>query len=80
MGKGSSGEYDGNINGKKITQIELIFKNKGDVIVQSNLSWLGLSKRYPRYENRKFKLMENSPAFKIGFKPIDMSDIGVLNL
>lgn len=29
-------------------------------------------------ENREFTLLENCPAFKIGFKAIDMSNIGVI--
>ena len=29
------------------------------------------------FENYNFKLKENSPAFKLGFKPIDVTDVGV---
>lgn len=30
------------------------------------------------FENNDFTLSENSPAFKIGFKPIDIKNIGVI--
>jgi hypothetical protein len=33
---------------------------------------------FQNLENRNFTLQENSPAYKIGFKPIDMSDVGVI--
>lgn len=32
--------------------------------------------RFRDLENRDFTLMEDSPAFALGFKPIDMSDVG----
>lgn len=42
-GKGSAGEYDGEINGNLISEIELTFINESEATVQGNLSWLGLS-------------------------------------
>lgn len=41
----------------------------------------GASVENPLFENieqRDFTLSENSPAYKIGFRPIDISDVGVL--
>lgn len=43
QGKGSAGEYDGAINGKRIKEIELTFINNTQTTAQGNLSWLGLS-------------------------------------
>ena len=43
MGKNISGEYDGKISGREISEILMKFTNMSDQPVQGNLSWLGLS-------------------------------------
>ena len=43
QGRGSAGEYEGTVNGKLITGIEISFTNETENSSQATLSWLGLS-------------------------------------
>ena len=52
------------------SECEKIFGLKLGVTVENPL--------FENLENRDFTLKENSPAFKIGFKEIDTSDIGIM--
>lgn len=60
------------VGGKEYSfdECEKIFGLKFEAIVENPL--------FENLENREFILHKNSPAFKLGFKPIDMSNIGVI--
>lgn len=60
MGKNVSGEYDGEISGREISEVLMEFTNISDKSVQGNLSWLGLSNSIlqNRMENEKSRFSD----------------------
>ncbi len=51
-------------------EIMLILKNNNNMIIDSDPGFVDL-------ENENFQLKDDSPAFKLGFKPIPFDNIGL---